>query len=281
MIGRQSEFVEIRSIFLLIQMLAMKEKKILNVFAVFLLAIIFSAATKKKSPDNPPRRLEILFLGHKSRHHNSEMLADIFTKEYFKSGINITYTTEPDDLNEKNLEHYDGLILYANHDTISSSEEKALLNFVRSGKGFVPLHSASWCFRNSAEVVEMIGGQFKSHKYDSFPAVITKPDHPVMKGISSFVTKDETYVHDKISKDIQVLSERVEGDHREPYTWVRQYERGRVFYTAYGHDENTFNNQAFLDLVKNGIFWAVGEKAMANLKAYRLADPNYFDGPVP
>jgi putative membrane-bound dehydrogenase-like protein len=259
----------------------MMKKKLLTVFATLLLAIIFSAATTKKSPDNPPRRLEILFLGHKSRHHNSEMLADIFTKEYFKSGINITYTTEPDDLNEKNLEHYDGLILYANYDTISSSQEKALLNFVRRGKGFIPLHSASFCFRNSAEVVEMIGGQFKSHKYDSFPAVITKPNHPVMQGISSFVTKDETYVHDKISKNIEVLSERVEGDHHEPYTWVRPYGEGRVFYTAYGHDENTFNNQGFLDLVRNGIFWAVGDKARENVIAMHLANPKYFDGPVP
>ena len=257
------------------------KKKLLTVFATLLLAIILSAATTKKSPDNSPRRLEILFLGHKSQHHNSEKLADIFTKEYFKSVINITYTTEPDDLNEKNLEHYDGLILYANYDTISSSQEKALLNFVRRGKGFIPLHSASFCFRNSAEVVEMIGGQFKSHKYDSFPAVITKLDHPVMQGISSFVTKDETYVHDKISKNIEVLSERVEGDHHEPYTWVRSYGEGRVFYTAYGHDENTFNNQGFLDLVRNGILWAVGDKARENVIAMHLANPKYFDGPVP
>jgi type 1 glutamine amidotransferase len=86
-----------------------------------------------------------------------------------------------------------------------------------------------------------------------------------MKGISSFVTRDETYVHDKISKNIEVLSERVEGAHHEPYTWVRPYGEGRVFYTAYGHDENTFNNQGFLDLVLNGIIWAVGDKARSNL----------------
>ena len=194
----------------------------------------------------PPRRLEILFLGHKSLHHNSEMLADIFTKEYFKSGINITYTTELNDLNENNLEKFDGLIVYANYDTLGASQEKALLQFVRSGKGFIPLHSASFCFRNSPEVVEMIGGQFKSHKYDSFPTVILKPDHPILKGISSFVTTDETYIHDKISKNIEVLTERVEGNLHEPYTWVRPYGEGRVFYTAYGHDENTFNNLACL-----------------------------------
>ena len=229
-----------------------------------------------------PRRLEVLFLGHKTnRHHNSERLADIFTKEYFKGGINVTFTSDPNDLNKTNLAHYDGLILYANHDSISHSQEQALLEFVKSGKGFIPLHCASFCFRNSPEVVELIGGQFKSHEYDSFPAVITQPDHPVMKGIASFTTLDETYVHDKISKNIQILSERVEGSHHEPYTWVRTYGEGRVFYTAYGHDENTFTNQGFLDLVRNGILWAVGDKAMANLAAYTIANPKYFDGPVP
>ncbi|MRG45061.1 dehydrogenase [Chitinophaga sp. SYP-B3965] len=242
--------------------------------------LLFISAGKQHSAD-APRRLEILFLGHKSKHHDSEKLADIFTKEYFKDGINISYTTDPDDLNATNLKGYDGLILYANHDSITKPQEAALLDFVRSGKGFIPLHSASYCFRNSAEVVEMIGGQFKSHKYDSFPAVILKPEHPVMKGITAFVTKDETYVHDKISKNIEVLSERVEGTHHEPYTWVRPYGKGRVFYTAYGHDDNTFNNPGFLALVKNGILWAVGDEARGNLSAYKIAQPTYVDGPVP
>ncbi|HKG68089.1 MAG TPA: PVC-type heme-binding CxxCH protein, partial [Segetibacter sp.] len=65
------------------------------------------------------------------------------------------------------------------------------------------------------------------------------------------------------------------------YTWVRPYGEGRVFYTAYGHDEVTFNNPGFLHLVKNGILWAVGDKARANLTAYKIANPKYFDGPVP
>lgn len=258
----------------------MFQKNLLSFWSFLFFAVISIGAASKNAADLP-RRLEILFLGHKSKHHDSEKLADILTKEYFKDGINISYTTDPDDLNEKNLQQYDGLIVYANYDTISRSQEKALLDFVRSGKGFIPLHSASFCFRNSAEVVEMMGGQFKSHHYDTFPAIITQPDHPVMKGIASFITKDETYVHDKLSKNIQVLTERVEGTHHEPYTWIRPYGEGRVFYTAYGHDEVTFNNPNFLHLVKNGILWAVGDKALANVTAYKLADPKYFDGPVP
>ncbi|MCW3115703.1 MAG: dehydrogenase, partial [Segetibacter sp.] len=75
--------------------------------------------------------------------------------------------------------------------------------------------------------------------------------------------------------------ERVEGDHREPYTWVRPYGDGRVFYTAYGHDEMTFNNPGFLNLVKNGILWAVGDKARANLTAYQIAKPTYTEAVIP
>ena len=119
-----------------------------------------------------PRRLEILFLGHVGTHHNSDQLVDIMAKEYFKSGINITYTTRVDDLNEKTLKQYDGLVLYANYDSIDGSQAKSLLNFVKEGKGFIPIHCASWCFRNSKEVVELIGGQFLRHGYDSFPAMI-------------------------------------------------------------------------------------------------------------
>jgi putative membrane-bound dehydrogenase-like protein len=231
--------------------------------------------------DPAPRRLEILFLGHESRHHESEKLASILLKEYFKAGINISYTTDPAVLDEAALAPYDGLVLYANHDSITPSQSKALRSFVHSGKGFIPLHCASWCFRNDPEVVALIGGQFKSHGYDSFPSAIARPGHPVMKGLADFWTKDETYVHDRLSPDIEVLMERVEGGRREPYTWVRNHGKGRVFYTAYGHDENSFRNPGFLDLVRNGILWAVGEEAVARLRAYPIAAPKYFDGPVP
>ncbi len=237
-------------------------------------------AFNQAEPDQP-RRLELLFLGHKSLHHNSGQLADIFTREYFKDGFNITYSTDPNDMNEEYLKNFDGLILYANYDEISDRQEKALLNFVKGGKGFIPLHCASYCFRNSDEVVEMIGGQFLKHKVDSFPAVIIKPEHPVLQGIEPFYTKDETYVHTKISKNINILTERVEGEHHEPYTWVQPFGNGRVFYTAYGHDEITFNTPGFLKLVRNGILWAVGDKAKDRLAAFNIAQPGYTEAVIP
>ena len=260
------------------------KKRWLQLAFVTVLCAFISACNNKKSEtaDTMPKRMEILFLGHKNNtNHDSQKLAEILSREYFRSGINISFTDNPDDLNKENLSHYAGLVVYANHDTISAPQAEALLDYVRGGKGLIALHSASFCFRNNDEVVEMIGGQFKSHGYDTIQNTILKPEHEVMKGITAFKTLDETYVHDKISPNIEVLAERVEGDHHEPYTWVRPYGDGRVFYTAYGHDMNTFTNQGFLDLVKNGLLWAVGDEAKANLEKVAIAKPEYTDGLVP
>jgi len=247
-------------------------------FLIVLLAPLFFLSCQ----DNSPKRLELFFLGHESKHHDSEKLAGILSQEYFKDGFNITYSTDPEDLTSENLRRYDGLILYANHDSITPNQEKALLDYVASGKGFIPIHSASFCFQNSPEVINLIGGQFKSHHGGSFSAEIVRPDHPALKGVKPFTTEwDETYVHDKIADDIEVLMERVEDGHREPYTWVKEHGKGRVFYTAFGHDERTFRNPGFLQLIKSGILWAVGDKAVERLNKYTIAQAGYEDAKLP
>ncbi len=256
-------------------------KKYLLLAVVCIIAAVNFKAVIFKS--DPPHRLEILFLGHTSNHHESGKLAEIVQQAFFKDGINITYTTNLDDLNQATLSKYDGLMLYANYDTISKSQEQALLQFVKEGKGFIPVHCASWCFRNSDEYVKMVGGQFSTHKTDTFKMVVVDKKHPVMKGVNAFTTWDETYVHSNINKDIHVITERVEGEHHEPYTWTNDYGKGRVFYTAYGHDERTWKQPDFLKLLENGVIWAVGKKAEKQLAklpkpnpAYTVADiPNY------
>ncbi|WP_276091384.1 ThuA domain-containing protein, partial [Pedobacter sp. JY14-1] len=227
------------------------------------------------------RRLELLLLGHDSKHHNSEKFTEIISQEFFKNGINISYTTNPDDLNAENLAKYDGLVIYSNHDLIKPEQEKALLDFVKSGKGFIPVHCASWCFQNSPAYIDLVGGQFKTHGTGEFQMVIKDARHPVMKGITPFTTWDETYVHDKVAKDIHVLTERMEGERHEPYTWVKKYGKGKVFYTAYGHDERTWKNPEFLKLLQNGILWAVSDAARKDWEKLPKPAPAYTDAKLP
>ena len=75
-----------------------------------------------------------------------------------------------------------------------------------------------------------------------------------------FRTWDETYVHTKHNtKDRDVLQTRNDASGSEPWTWTRTQGRGRVFYTAYGHDARTWGHPGFHDLLERGIRWAANK----------------------
>ena len=236
--------------------------------------IIFGSCDKHStSLRDDSGKIEILFLGHNSEHHNAAVYLPLLASQLATEGINFTYTINPDDLNTENLEKYDALMIYANHEQITPDQEKALLTFIEKGRGFIPVHCASFCFQNSPKYIDLVGGQFLRHKTDTFTTSIIKKDHPIMKSLQEFSTWDETYEHDKLAKDITVLMERVEGEHHEPWTWVKEFGKGRVFYTAYGHDERTWNNPGFHKLIKEGILWAVGDESKQKWEQYRKQLP--------
>ena len=220
-------------------------------------AVILAGATAIPGAQ-APRPVTVLFLGHHSQHHDSArfepMLADALKPE----GIEFTYTEDPNDLNPSKLAPFDALMIYANHTTITPEQEKALLDYVAGGKGFLPIHAASYCFQNSPAYIALVGAQFQKHGTGEFTAEIVKPDHPVMAGVQPFQVWDETYVHTKHNPDRTVLMERVDANGREPWTWIRTHGKGRVFYTAYGHDERVWGHPMFHKLIGNAIRWAVG-----------------------
>ncbi len=162
---------------------------------------------------------------------------------------------------------------------MTDDHEQALIEWVEKGHGFVPLHCASFCFADRPKYVALVGGHFKSHKTGEFTARVVKPDHPAMVGFEPFEAWDETYVHDRLSDDRDVLMVRDDGDHEEPWTWVRTQGRGRVFYTASGHDHRCWRNPGFLNLVERGILWASGrDPSVARSSEDELADESF---PIP
>ena len=262
----------------------MKQNYKLNLtglLATLFLLGLFSCAPEKTVKDDTPRKIEVLFLGHDQTHHNSSEYAPMLTAALGKSGINFTYTTDLNDLHKDYLNHFDAILIYANHEAIGAAQEIALLQFVEEGGGLVPVHCASFCFQNSDAYIDLVGAQFKEHGEGTFTANITQADHQAIAGVTPFETWDETYIHHRHNQDRTVLMERVDGDHREPWTWVRKYGNGRVFYTAYGHDERTWNQPAFQELIEKGILWAVGEKVGQLHAGFTIDDLSYSDAVIP
>jgi putative membrane-bound dehydrogenase-like protein len=224
--------------------------------------------------------LRVLFLGDNGHHRPADRFKQL-QPVLAKKGIELEYTEKLEDLNSAKLARYDALAIYANWTRIAPEQEQAMIEFVERGGGLVPLHCASYCFLNSPKYTELVGAQFKSHGTGVFKETIVNAEHPVMKGVQPIESWDETYVHTKHSTNRVVLAERRDDKGNEPYTWVREVGKGRVFYTAWGHDQRTWSNVGFLALAENGIRWAA-ENSPSQLKARSGLKPfEYVEAPGP
>jgi type 1 glutamine amidotransferase len=208
--------------------------------------------------------LTLLFMGDNG-HHRPESRFQELAPALEERGILLKYTDRMEDLNTDTLAKFDGLVLYANIDRIEDVQAKAVLDYVASGKAFVPLHCATYCWRNNKDIVALMGGQFQRHGGRVFSTQIAEPQHPIMNGYGSFSSWDETYIHHLHNEENRTVleyraeGEQADGQKREPWTWIRTHGKGRVFYTAWGHDTRTFTQPGFRNLVERGIRWACGD----------------------
>ncbi len=251
---------------------------ILNKITVSMVCLIVLLSCGRKTDEadqhEDPDRLEVLFLGDDGHHKPAERLRDV-ARPMLNRDIELFYSSDIDELELENLKKYDAVLLYANYHApdypkLPKDKEQALVNYVEQGGGFVPIHSASGNFRNSEAYISLVGGAFKSHGTDSMTTRIAEPDHEIMKGFEAFESWDETYVHQKHNTENRtVLSYRED----EPWTWIRTQGEGRVFYTAWGHDERTWRNKGFHDLLERGIRWAAGQDVQKKLSEVKTKDP--------
>lgn len=227
------------------------------------------------------RRIEVLFLGSKNLFdHDPPARFRVLRKALGPKAVNITYAHTVDALTAENLAKFDVLLIFANHYKIDKATQgRAMLDFARTGGGCVFLHCAAGCFRESKfdEYVELLGAQFKSHGKGVFRADIVNTEHPIMKGWKGFECWDETYEHKRHSKNRIILQKREE----EPWTWVKSYGKGRVFYTASGHDHRCWDLPEFQDLVYRAIRWTAKDDTVAWLSPTDLPELRYRPAAAP
>src|SRR4051812_9181819 len=92
--------------------------------------------------------LRVLLLGDTGHHKPADFYKAI-EPALRKANIEVAYTEALADLNPSKMAGYDCLMIFANWTRIEPDQEKALLDFVAAGGGFVPVHCASYCFLNS------------------------------------------------------------------------------------------------------------------------------------
>jgi putative membrane-bound dehydrogenase-like protein len=248
---------------------------------VVLPAMAILLRVEAQAPPANVNRLSVLFLGDEGSHRPFERAKTILPV-LATNGIDMFYTDKPEDLNPAELAKYHSLIFYNNQPTLSRDQLAALTGFIEKGGGLVVLHCSSAAFQNSEEYIKLVGGAFKSHGLTSFTTTRVAANHPALQNVPSFTSEDETYVHTKHNPvDRTVLEVRRDGTHDEPYTWVKPYGKGRIYYTAWGHDQRTWSNEGFQKQVVQATRWASGDWALQRIAASEKLQTSRLTTPLP
>jgi len=260
-----------------------------------------------KAPAKPKRPRKVLVLAHAAGFYHSSipLAADTVKALGEKTGAwTATITYDAADINTANLQQYDAIFLAnttlafldaPNDPAATEARKKALLDFVRGGKGLAGIHAAGDTYhtvpaRGSSDKPtgtwtdfnKMIGGYFKFHWV--YPqAIVVKIDDPKSPLTAMFhgpfTIHDEIYTFEQDSfsrKNVHVLTSvdyskmndtdkakepaatrRTDGDYG--LSWIHREGKGRVFYEALGHSEHVYAMTPILEQLTAGIQYALGD----------------------
>lgn len=175
------------------------------------------------------------------------------------------------DFTKENLKKYDLVFFYTTGSLpISEADREYFFKewLVQAGHGFIGAHSATDTYGDYEPYWDMVGGTFNGHPWGSRSVVtmtVHEPDHPAVKAWGpEFTIKDEIYQYknwqpEKVRVLMSINMEKTElkKPYHVPVSWVKEYGKGRMYYTNLGHNAETWTNKQFLEAMTGGIKWVL------------------------
>jgi type 1 glutamine amidotransferase len=223
--------------------------------------VLVGTVTKGFRHDSIPTAIKVLTsLGEKSKAFTVDLVYnddDIATK-----------------MTAQRLKQYDAFIFANTTGVLPLPDKEAFLNEIKSGKGFIGMHSASDTFHAKEGVdpyIEMLGGEFQTHGAQvGVECLVKDSSHPATRqlGQSYCIQQEEIYllknydpgrVHELLVLD-KHPNKKGEAGHF-PVAWAKKYGQGNVFYTSLGHRDDVWENELYQKHILGGIKWALGLEA--------------------
>ena len=265
----------------------MTKRILLPLLGMALIALLLSSERGQADRTNSVRSIEgdpanrarpnVLYLTHSAGFkHDVLPLSQRILKEIGErtGAFETTATDDCSLLSREQLKKYDAVVFYTTGELPISDEQKsAFLDFIRSGKGFVGIHSATDTFYKWPEYGELIGGYFDQHPWHQEVTINVEDQlHPSTHHLGkSFKLTDEIYqfkdfsrsrVHVVLSLDASLVDLNKPAVHRTDkdfaLAWWRNYGNGRVFYTALGHRPEVWQDERFQQHLLGAVRWATG-----------------------
>ena len=208
-------------------------------------------------------------------HDNLALSVAAIKKMGAEKGFAVDVSDDPAVFADANLKQYAALV-FCNSDNeafSSDAQREAFKRYIEAGGGFVGIHSATGSERDWPYYIQVVGGKFAAHpKMQKFTVRVTDPSFPALKGQpASFEWTDECYFLDHLNPDIHpvLVTDRTKLSYLDalkidvtsfpnpmPLAWYHEFDGGREFYIALGHNKEDYANPILYGIIENGILWA-------------------------
>ena len=203
--------------------------------------------------------------------------------------FDITFNEDATSYTDEYLKRFDCIIVNnATHveKAFKGANREAFLNFIKNGGSYVGIHAASDGGKKDwPEYSKMVGGQFDGHPWNAggkWAMEVNDTENPINKPFPEklFIFQDEIYrqsgpyqksaMHtllkiDPVNDPLRLKEGEKSGKkkvthYREyPISWIKDYGKGKVFYTCFGHRAETYYVPKIADHMLRGIQWALGD----------------------
>lgn len=177
-----------------------------------------------------------------------------------EAGFSVVATEDAGTFTKDGLAKY-RVVLFLNTsgNVFDEAQQEAMEGFIRAGGGYVGVHAASDTEFDWAWYGNLVGAFFKDHPKIQKAMVRVPGRQP-----EEWVRRDEWYnFRSQPPESVEVLATVDEATYqggtmgeRHPVVWRHEFDGGRSFYTAMGHTKESYAEEEFLRLLREGILWA-------------------------
>lgn len=246
---------------------------------VLLTTLVALTATFALAQDRLVARKHLVIVMAEDEYKTAESLPK-FAKQHLKDFQVSLVFGNPKERNDipgiTRLNDADIALISVRRRVLPKEQMDAVRKFVADGKPVVGIRTASHAFSLRGKQppeglfaweswdADINGGSYTNHYGNNLQAHFYKAkgaEHPILTGINDqeFPCGGSLYKSAPLGKKTTTLMMgRVEGQPPEPVAWTNTHTGGgRVFYTSLGHVKD-FEQPAFQQLLRNGIYWAAG-----------------------
>ena len=134
----------------------------------------------------------------------------------------------------------------------------AIEHFGETQQGIFLLHHAILAYPQYAKWNDLVGigdREFGYHVGQSIHVDVLDSSHPITEGMGPWDMTDETYTMADASDDSHFLLGVEHPKSMKKIAWARRHGKSRVFCFQSGHDDETWRNESFREVLRRGILW--------------------------